>query len=222
MPQEFPSTPEESFMGSLKGAYYTKEMKEVRKRGQICHVPYNPKYPVYTWWDLGINDLMTCLFYQKVHGRHNFIDYHESSNEGWDYYARMLTERGYNYATHNFPHDGNKRIRHKKVQTDREIAEECGIRPIEITPRTLDVEQDIKGHCKPVLVNCWFDAEKCSKLVTHLDNYRRKYSEADQMFTKEPVHDDASHGCDGFRTFAVNADTVGMEGQKRKKVTYDY
>lgn len=210
MTQEYPSTPDEAFQGSLKGAFYTAEMKKIRERGQICDVPYDSRYGVYTWWDLGLNDLMSCLFYQKINGRHCFIDYHESSSEGWDFYAKMLLDRGYNYIAHNFPHDGNKRIRGKQVFTDRQVAQQCGIRPVEITPRTSDVGRDIKIHCKPVLANCWFDQTKCSKIIAHLDNYRKKWSKADGMFTNEPLHDEASHGADAFRTFAVNADSIEM------------
>ncbi len=210
MTQEFPSTPDEAFMGSLKGAYYTKEMKIIRERGQILHLPYNPKYPVHTWWDLGTNDLMTILFYQRQAGRHCFIDYHESNLEGWEFYAKLLSGKGYNYKSHNLPHDGNKRIRGKQIQTDKQIAQECGIRPIRITPRTKDVSADIRNHCKPVLPNCWFDEEKCQKIIAHLDNYKKKWSQSTSMFMDEPLHDEASHGADSFRTFAVNADNIDV------------
>lgn len=223
MEREFPSTPEEAFQGSLKGAYYTKEMKKVRERGQICHVPYNEAHGVHTWWDLGTNDLMSCLFYQKVEGRHHFIDYHESSDEGWSFYQKMLLERGYNYIGHHFPHDGNTRMRGSELFTDKQIAEQCGIRPIDITPRSTDVWHDIRNFCKPVLSNCWFDVTKCHKIILHLDNYARKWSEADSMFTQEELHDEASHGASAFRTFAVNADKIGFGDDKpKKKLTYNW
>jgi len=215
MSQEFPSTADEAFQGSLKGAFYTKEMKQVRERGQICHLPYNPKYGVYTWWDLGINDLMVVWFYQMVNGRHCFIDYHESSGEGWDYYAKMLADKDYNYIAHNFPHDGNKRLRGKEIFTDRQVAIQCGIRPVKITPRTSSTYNDIMNHCKPVLPNCWFDAAKCAGGILHLDNYRKKWIKSDGMFSKDAAHDDASHGADGFRTFAVNAEHIGKEDKPK-------
>lgn len=218
MMQEYPSTPEESFQGSLKGAYYTKSMKHVRENGQICHLPYDSRFGVYTWWDLGLNDQMVVWFYQKINGRHCFIDYHESDSEGWEYYANMLKEKGYNYIAHNFPHDGNKRVRGKQVFTDRQIAQECGIRPVKITPRTSNTHDDVVKICAPVLKNCWFDQEKCSQGILHLDNYKKKYSRADQMFRKEPEHNEASHGADGFRTFAVNADKIGLENNETTKV----
>lgn len=220
MTQEFPSTPDEAFLGSLKGAYYTKEMKMVRERGQICHLPYNPKYPVYTWWDLGTNDLMTILFYQKQAGRHCFIDYHESDLEGWEFYAKLLSGKGYNYLSHNLPHDGNNRIRGKQIQTDKQIAQECGIRPIKITPRTKDVSADIRNHCKPVLPNCWFDESKCQKIITHLDNYQKKWDARVSMFMDEPLHDEASHGADSFRTFAVNAEKIDKIPEVEPEQTY--
>tara|TARA_A200000159_G_scaffold163861_1_gene191529 strand:+ start:1375 stop:2835 length:1461 start_codon:yes stop_codon:yes gene_type:complete len=214
--QEYPSTPDEAFQGSQKGAFYTKQMKKVRENGQITNLPYNPKHEVYTWWDLGLNDLMTIWFYQYIDGKHCFIDYHESSDEGWDYYATMLKNKGYNYASHNFPHDGNKRVRGKEVYTDKQVASQCGIRPIKVTPRTTSTYNDIINFCQPVLVNCWFDAGKCEKGILHLDNYRRKWSKADAMFTKSPEHDEASHGCDAFRTFAVNAEKIEKEMQGGK------
>ncbi len=130
MSQEYPSSPEEAFQGSLKGAYYTKQMKKVRANGQICHLPYNSKYPVYTWWDLGTNDLMTIWFYQNIKGKHCLIDYEEASEEGWDFYSQLLLGKGYNYIQHNFPHDGNRRMRGHKLFTDKECAQDAGIRPI--------------------------------------------------------------------------------------------
>lgn len=217
MKQEYPSTPEEAFQGSLEGAYYTKQMKAVREKGQICNLPYDARYPVYTWWDLGTNDLMTIWFTQFINNKHCFIDYEEASEQGWSYYANLLLSKGYNYKQHGFPHDGNKRMRGKELFTDKQMAEDCGIRPIIITPRTANAHQDVINHCQPILANCWFDEVKCEKGLNHLDNYRRKWHKQSSMFLKEHEHDEASHGSDSYRTFAMNADKMGMEGVKPKR-----
>lgn len=203
MRREYPSTPEEAFEGSLEGAYYTKEMAIVRKNGQICHVPYDRRYPVNTYWDIGqASDLMSILFYQDVGGRRNFIDYHESNDQGWDFYAKLLREKDYNYGRHEWPHDGNKRIVGERVQTSREIAQAVGIKPIYITPVTKSVWEDIRDYCKPVLPMCFFDAEKCAQIIEHLDNYRRRWDNINSMWLNDAVHDEASHGADAFRTYA--------------------
>ena len=217
MTQEFPSTAEEAFQGSLEGAYYTKQMKKVRERGQICSVPYDPRFPVYTWWDLGTNDMMSCLFYQQVRGRNNFIDYYENSDEGWEHYAKILADKDYNYKRHNFPHDGNNRMRGARLFTDRQAAIACGIRPVKVTPRTKNTHTEVVNVCQPILVNCWWDEVKCAQIILHMDNYRRRWCKVTSMFLKEELHDEASHGASAFRTFAANIDKLNEEAEAPKQ-----
>lgn len=215
MTQEYPSVQEEAFQGSMQGAFYTEQFKELRKKKQICHVPYDPRYQVHTWWDLGLNDMMSIWFYQYVNGRHCFIDYHESSLETWAYYAQMLNEKGYNYAGHHFPHDGQKRIRGEhQILTDMQMAMSAGINPIDITPRTNNTYSDIMNHCLPILGMCFFDEQKCAEGLDHLENYKRKWDKTESMWRKEAHHDEASHCADAFRTFAVNADRFGVFKKK--------
>lgn len=203
MRREYPSNPEEAFEGSLEGAFYTKEMALVRKQGQICSVPYDRRYPVSTYWDIGQSrDQMSIIFYQDAEGKRNFIDYHESSDQGWEYYAKLLTDRGYNYNYHVWPHDGNKRIVAGIVQTSKQIAQQVGIRPIHIIPVTKSVFDDVRDYCKPILPMCRFDESKCAPLVDRLDNYRRRWDNINSMWLNAAVHDEASHGADAFRTYA--------------------
>lgn len=204
MRREYPSTPDEAFEGSLQGAFYTKEMALVRKASQITTVKYDRRFPVRTFWDIGqSSDQMTIWFYQFINGQHRFIDYHESNNEGWDFYANLLKSKGYVYECHHWPHDGNKRIVGKEVFTSRQLAEQVGIRPIQITPVTKSVYADIMNHCKPILPMCYFDEENCALGITRLDNYRRRWDKINSMWLNDAQHDEASHGADGFRTFAV-------------------
>lgn len=209
MRREYPSTPEEAFEGSLEGAFYSKEMALVRQAGQICTVAYDPRYPVRTFWDIGqSSDQMTIWFYQIINGKHRFINYHESSNEGWNFYANLLKSYGYVYEEHHWPHDGKKRIVGHEVFTSKQLAEQVGIRPISIVSRTSDVWMDILNHCKPILPNCWFDEEKCALGIKRLDNYRRRWDKINSMWLNDAQHDEASHGADGFRTFAMSIDKI--------------
>lgn len=203
MKREFPSTPSESFEQSMEGAYYTQQMTLIRKNGQITHVPYELSKPVFTFWDLGLNDDMTIWFFQKVGNRYNMIDYHESNGEGWDFYTKLLVAKGYVYAEHVWPHDGNKRIQGKEVRTSKQIAMELGIRPIRIVLRTDSVGNDISNYCKPILPRVWFDEVKCAVGINHLDNYRKEWDDKGGVWKDRPRHDQSSHCADGFRTFAV-------------------
>lgn len=226
MKREYPSTPAESFEQSMEGAYYTQQMSIVRKQGQITHVPHEPSKQVYTWWDLGLNDDMTIWFFQRVGNRYNMIDYHESNGEGWDFYARLLSLKGYVYAEHIWPHDGNKRIQGREVRTSKQIAMELGIRPIRIVPRTDSVGNDINNYCKPILPRVWFDETKCAPGINHLDNYRKEWDDRNGVWKDKPRHDQSSHCADGFRTFAVGyqdrKDELYYHSPKQEYINMDH
>lgn len=204
MKREFPSTADEAFEGSLEGAFYTKEMQTVRQSGGICRLPYDPSYPVSTYWDLGgSRDQFSIWFYQYISREHRFINYHESNGQGWNFYSKLLNDTGYCYDKHYLPHDGNTRRVGLDVYTGVELAEQVGIKPIEVIPVTKSVYDDIRNFCKPMLVQCLFDEVNCATGIKRLDNYRRKWDDINSMWLNEAVHDDASHGSDSFRTFAV-------------------
>lgn len=209
MRREYPSNPREAFEGSSEGAYYRQEMEMVRKRGGITNIAYDRRYPVYTYWDIGqTSDQMSIWFYQMIDGQRCFIDYHESSGEGWNFYATLLKEKGYNYETHYWPHDGNKRILGKEVFTSKQLAEQVGIRPIVIVGRTKDVQLDIRNYCKPMLPMCRFDQTNCALGIERLDTYSKRWDKINSMWMAEHKHDEASHGADAFRTFAVAESTI--------------
>lgn len=219
MRREFPSTPEEAFEGSLEGAFYTKEMELIRKAGQITTMPYNAAYPVYTFWDLGGGaDMFSVWFFQLINNKRCFINYHESNNQGWAFYANMLRSKNYNFEAHYFPHDGQKRIIGTEVFTSKQLAEQAGIRPIIITPVTKSVWEDVRNFCKPVLPTCWFDESNCALGLKRLDNYRRRWDKQNALWLNDAQHDEASHGADSFRTFAVNADKLATAKPQHKTV----
>jgi hypothetical protein len=217
MKQEHPSTPDEAFEAQLHGAYYLGEMRALRKNKQIGGFKYDPSHSVYTAWDLGLNDQMVIWFFQMINGVPRFIDYHESMDEGWNYYAQLLQGKGYTYQRHFFPHDGNKRVRGGEVITDREQALNVGIRPIDVIPRTTSVMIDIRNYCKPALLQSMFDEENCSLGIDRLDSYRKKWNRATAQYEDSPHHDEASHGADAFRTFAV-AFKTGKLGDRYAEV----
>jgi len=50
--------------------------------------------------------------------------------------------------------------------------------------------------------NCYFDEAKCSKWLSALQKYRRKYDEKNGMFMDKPDHTE-SHWCDALRYLAT-------------------
>jgi hypothetical protein len=204
MKREHPSTPDEAFEASMEGLIYKKEMTMVRKAGQIGHVPHEPSVPVHTFWDLGKGSSYTSIwFFQHIRNQYRFIDYHESWNEGWAFYAKMLSELPYAYAAHYLPHDATMTVVGQANSSWREGLMQLGVRPIEVVPVTRDVWADILGPCKATLPRCWFDEVKCAKGIQRLDEYRKEWDDRLGVWKDKPRGDDASHGADAWRTFVM-------------------
>lgn len=195
-----------SFEGYQEGSYYVKQLREAQSR--ITSVPFNPRLPVATFWDLGIGDASAIWFVQRVGQELHIIDYYETSGEGMAYYAKYLKDKPYQYSEHYFPFDGDVKELGTGVSR-KETAESLGLFPIEIVPK-LSVDDGINA-VRLVFPRCWFDREKCQQGLNALANYHKVRDELRQEFKAKPEHDWSSHGADAFRYFAVMVDGTQWE-----------
>jgi hypothetical protein len=192
-----------SFSAGIVGAYYSKEMDRAEKEGRITDIPYNPILSVDTFWDLGIDDSMTIWFAQKHMGKWFFIDYIQESGHGIPYYAKELQKKDYYYGTHHLPHDAQVRELNtgkSRIETFREL----GMRNVKVVPK-LTIEEGIHA-VRLMLPRCSFDKTKTKKGIECLRNYQRKWDAKNNVFSGTPLHNQWSHGADGFRVFAVGCD----------------
>lgn len=209
MTQEHPSHPDEAFEVSVEGAYFPKQMLKVRSQGRICRIPILD-IPVYTTWDLGVGDAMSICFWQDVGMERRLIDYYENSGEGFAHYAKVLTDKGYNYSEHFMPHDADHRRLGKDAKSARQHAEEVGIKPVRVVPRIAS-EQDGIEASRQYLPNVWIDEERCQRLIDCLDSYRKEWDEKLGVWKDKPLHDQFSHGYKSFETAAVRKPVVKRE-----------
>lgn len=194
-----------SFEGSTLGSYYGQELRVAKQEKRITSVPYNPDYPVETYWDLGYNDQTTIWFIQKMPGGTvHVIDYFWDSQKVMAQYAAVIHNKNYNYGKHLGPHDSAYKSR-QTGKSDIQILQDHGVY-MEAQPRPKNQEDLRAGRdaVRAVLKRCWFDAEKCHDGIEALKHYRREYDEDKRIFKDKAVHDWASHGADAFRCFAVD------------------
>src|SRR3990167_4108665 len=221
-----------SFEGCVPGAYYAKQMAEARKEGRICLVPWQKGFEVDTYWDLGIDDSMTIWFIQHVGQSHHVIDYYENTGFGLEHYSKHLKGLPYTYGNHHMPHDAEQRemTNSEIALSRREVAENLGIRPIQVVSRVRNIDTLVQVHIpavRNILGSCWFDEKKCSRGISALEGYRAEYDETKKKLGNRPLHDWCSHGSDGFRTFAVgyskpaeyDDDEYDFQGPTRNSVT---
>jgi phage terminase large subunit len=210
-----------SFMGAVRGAYYTRQMAAAEADGRISRVPWQPNIEVNTYWDLGVRDSMAIWFIQHVGKAHHVIDYYENTGFGLEHYANEMQKKPYKYGNHYMPHDAEAReMTSGEIALSRkEVAENLGIKPVITVPRAQNMNLIMQVHIpavRNVLPSCWFDREKCAVGISALKTYSADWDEEKRILAPRPAENWAIHGADAFRTFAVGYESIKP---KNKSVT---
>ena len=189
-----------SFDAAIPGSYYGKIIAKAETEGRICDVPYDPRLPVTTAWDLGVGDSTAIWFIQQDRQSVRVIDFYENSGVGADHYARVLRERDYQYDRHILPHDADDREWGSNASSRVDTLKSLGIKPHTVLPRA-SVDDGINA-VRVLLPRCWFDRVKCDRGLNALRQYQRTWNEKLRAFSATPLHDWSSHAADAFRYLA--------------------
>lgn len=194
--QEFYNSPN----AGLVGSYYKKQVRAAYDDKRIGRVPWEPKLPVDTFWDLGIADAMSILYTQRIGNEIRCIDYDEDQGEGLDYYAKLLAEKPYSYGEHHAPHDIKVRELSGGGRSRFEIAASLGIR-FRILPKAR-VEEGINA-ARAVFPRLYLDEVKCERFIEGVTEYTKEWDDHKQIFKNKPKHDWTSHPADVLRYMAM-------------------
>jgi len=215
-PEQVEQELECSFTAAILGSFYGHIISKMREDGRITDIPYNPKFPVDTYWDLGRSDKSAIWFIQKIPGvGYNYIDYEATGDKTIEELYRVLLAkaqpsgkrtqvqegkeeyfvgRGFRFGRHVWPHDG-KTTDWESGNSRQEIARQLGW-IVEIQPKR--PIQDRINASRTRLKISRFDENYCKRGLECLYNYQREYDEKLMVFKKDPKHDWSSHGADAF------------------------
>lgn len=197
----------------LDGAVYAQELRQARLDGRIRDVPYDTTRGVSTFWDLGWADKTSIWFAQFIAFEYRIIDFYENRLKPLDHYLGELQKRPYIYDTDWLPHDAKA----KNLGTGRSIQElmKAKGRNVRIVP-SLSIQDGINA-ARTIMKNCYFDQNRCSDGLSALYHYKYEVSDdGSGNISRLPVHDEASHGADGFRYLAI-----ALKEPKKKGVVRD-
>lgn len=189
-----------SFDAAVIGAYYGVDMRRLEEAKQIRSVPWEPKQPVHTAWDLGIGDQTAIWMFQKVGGEIRIIDFIRNSGVHLGWYVNALRERPYTWGTDLLPHDAEP----QRLQTGESIQDTLRNlgRPNSTIVPMHNVYDGINA-VRALLPRCWFDAEKCKDGLPALRQYKREWDDKRKVFKDRPLHDWCSDPADAFRYLAM-------------------
>ncbi len=204
----------------IAAAIYANEMMQMADEGRIRPLPYDPRLPVHTCWDLGWNDAMTVIMVQKpLPNVLNVINYLEDSQKTYAEYIRDLNGLGYLWGTDWLPHDGANKDP-KSGMSAQQVLRMLGRRQVRLMGRS-DVEAGIK-QARMMFPRAYIDNTARKRLTGYLGAARlieclRHYRRVVPKSTNEPaspLHDQFSHGSDAWRGLAQIADQIRNEGDE--------
>lgn len=192
-----------SFVAPNSGAYYAKQVQELKQANKITKVDHETASTVSTAWDLGISDSTAIWFFQQIGNAIHVIDYIENSGVGLEWYVNEMKKghrAKYIYNEHLLPHDAAAREL-GSGKSRQEALRNLGLDRLIILP--MHAIDDGIHAVRSTLSRCWFDEEKTFRGIETLMAYEKSYDEKNKIFSSRPKHNWASHGADAFRTLAM-------------------
>ncbi|MGM0614776.1 MAG: hypothetical protein ACQES7_04355 [Pseudomonadota bacterium] len=179
----------------VEGVVYKREVELLKEEGRLTPLPVEKSLPVYTFWDLGINDDMVVWLMQPHRKELRMIACYGNSNEGMEHYINWLNDfrdkYGVRYEKHLAPHD----IAVRDLMTKRsriDTAKEMGIK-FTLVERTKSKRDSINA-LKVLMPRIWIDpgeqkdgivSKGCAKGWEALKTLRRQWDPDNETFKDE-------------------------------------
>ena len=199
---EFPSTPDEAFKVSQKGTYFADQFRKARKENRIGFVPYDPAFPVNTFWDIGLNDLTCIWFIQAKRTHYSVINYIEADGEPFSYFVDKIDGMGYVLGYAYIPHDANQRRQGARESlTPEEMIQSIAPHWRTYLVEKIPVKITAITQTRNVFPLCTFDESNCKEGLLRLAAYKKQWNDRLGCWRDLPLHNLDSNAADAFLQF---------------------
>ncbi len=198
-PDEYHHVYEGGTRSTVAGAIYKAEIRQAEIEERIRSVPYDARWPVETYWDLGYADQVAIWGVQRTPFEIRLIRFFSGSHQAIEYYLQQMQTWGYVFGTVVLPWDGGTR----SLGTGKSIQELIAAKGFKVrVNRQLKVADGINA-VRTIFPQMFFDSTLCADGLQYLRRYQWGPGSALGQERREPLHDDASHAADALRTLAV-------------------
>ena len=200
---------------TVDGAVFAREMQMAELEERITKVRYDPTKPVVAVFDLGWADSTSIWFVQFIAQEIRLIRYIEDNQQTISHYLATMQTFGYIYDTLWLPHDAQNKTIGSNGRSIEEIVRAAGFKT-KIIPRT-PIADSINA-ARTIFRNCYFDRDNCYDGLQCLRHYKYEVDPDTKQFSKNPLHDQYSHGADAFRYIGLGVQET--RPRKPKQIQY--
>jgi len=201
-----------------EGVVYKKELELLVEEGRFTSIPVEPALPVYTFWDLGINDDM-CVWLMQPHRKElRMIACYGNNNESMEHYINWLQDfrdkYGIRFEKHVAPHD--IAVRDLMSGEDRvKVAKRMGIAFTMV--ERVKSKRDSIDALKRILPRVWIDKTRCDTDIhgasgdlaartgwKALKALRREWDPENEVFKDQIIPKWATNYCDAIQQMGLH------------------
>lgn len=191
---------------AVEGAIFAEELRLAAEEHRITRVPIQAGVPINTYWDLGQSDNTAIWFIQIVGMEYRIIDYYQANGHKMPHYIEYLAGKPYKYGEHVLPHDADYEQQAAASSIKQQLLKAIQNNPalgntVRTVPRIAKKALGIDA-ARSIFGQCLFNKETTGDGLQCLRHYAYARDADTNKVSKEPKHDDWSHGSDAFLCFA--------------------
>lgn len=209
------------FNAAVLGAILGRPIAKAERDGRICAVaPDQAGSPIEISSDIGFRDTASWWFWQPKFGGFSLIDYDDDTGlDADDWIERLkskISSTGLKLGRIWLPHDARAKTFQSKHSVVERFLTAFGADHVGLVPQAS--KSDRINAARSILGRCEFDAVRCSAGLDGLREWSYEYNEDTHTFSKEPLHDWASHPGDAFSYGAqVMAERIKPEEKEKPR-----
>ncbi|VVD96260.1 hypothetical protein PIN31009_01890 [Pandoraea iniqua] len=187
-----------SIAGSILGKWVNEAERDGRIHNDVEYDPYGATIEVSS--DIGFRDTASWWYWQRAPGGFNILKYEgDSGLDADDWIPRIqesILELGARTGKIWLPHDARAKTFQSKHTTMEKFLEAFGADRVNVVPQTKKLDQISAGRA--VLPKCAFHRDRCEGGLDGLRAWEYEWNPDTGVFSKEPLHNWASHPSDAF------------------------
>lgn len=187
--------------GSSEGAILSRWVNQADREGRLNAVQFDPEgAPVEISSDIGFRDTASWWFWQRKVGGFSLLKYDgDSGLDADDWIPRLqttVTEMDLKLGKIWLPQDAKAKTFQSKYSSVEKFLKAFGPGKVEIVPPSKKPDQI--SAARKVIKRCEFNRELCEAGIDGLLAWEYEWDDELNVFSREPVHNWASHPGDAF------------------------
>ncbi len=189
--------------GSSEGAILSRWVNEAEREGRINNdVLFDPHgSPIEISSDIGFRDTAAWWFWQRKVGGFAVLKYdHDSGLDADDWIPRLQqTIHDLDFGRLGkiwLPHDARAKTFQSKHSSMEKFLSAFGANKVDVIPQSKKLDQI--SAARKVIKRCEFNREQCEAGIDGLLAWEYEWIDDNNVFSKEPLHNWASHPGDAF------------------------